>query len=237
MISLRTHIEISKNTQSEDSVYEFIKSLDLKDRIDLMRNSEQVYPLTQDLRPSIKYLEDFKVYDNVMDLHLGQFIMLEQVITSNEKYRYKVDNDLDIAKLIIRPKHQKEFDNEDQESEEKNLENILDSNVTDVYGCINKFMEDREYVLFKQFSGVFYNVKDYDEEDEEEKQALVGEDLFHNQWYWYNIVRTLAQEDILRYEQIYMLKMSVVLPEMSFIAQRSKIEKARNKRMEAMHKL
>jgi len=237
MISLRTHIEISKNTQSEDNVYEFIKSLDLKDRIDLMRNSEQVYPLTQDLRPSIKYLEDFKVYDNVMDLHLGQFIMLEQVITSNEKYKYKVDNDLDIAKLIIRPKHQKDFDNEDQESEEKNLENILDSNVTDVYGCINKFMEDREYVLFKQFSGVFYNVKDYDEEDEEEKQALVGEDLFHNQWYWYNIVRTLAQEDILRYEQIYMLKMSVVLPEMSFIAQRSKIEKARNKRMEAMHKL
>jgi len=113
MISLRTHIEISKNTQSEDNVYEFIKSLDLKDRIDLMRNSEQVYPLTQDLRPSIKYLEDFKVYDNVMDLHLGQFIMLEQVITSNEKYKYKVDNDLDIAKLIIRPKHQKDFDNED----------------------------------------------------------------------------------------------------------------------------
>ena len=237
MISLRTHIELSKNTQSEDNIFDTIKTLDLEQRLGLMRDMAEVYPLNEDVRADPSYTDEFNIYDNIVDLHLGQFIMLEQTITSNEKYKYKVDNDLDIAKLILRPKHQKEFDNEDTEAEKENLEKILDSDVRNVYGCINKFMKDREYVLFKQFSGVFYNIKDYDEEEEEEKEALVGEDLFHNQWYWYNIVRTLAQEDIRRYEEIYMLKMNVVLPEMSFLAQKSKIEKMRNKKMEAQYKL
>lgn len=237
MISLRTHIELSKNTQSENNISDTIKSLDLEQRISLMRDMSKVYPLNDDVQADPSYAEEFTIYENIVDLHLGQFIMLEQVITSNEKYKYKVDNDLEIAKLIIRPKHQKEFDNEDEEAEKKNLEMILDSDVRNVYGCINKFMKDREYVLFKQFSGVFYNIKDYDEEEEEEKEALVGEDLFHNQWYWYNIVRMLAQEDIRRYEEIYMLKMNVVLPEMSFLAQRSKIEKMRQQKTEAKYKL
>jgi hypothetical protein len=218
-------------------MFDVIKDLSIEQRISLIRDAENIYPLTSDLRPSPEFLEEFMFYDNVVDLHLGQFIMLEQVITSNEKYKHKVDNDLEIAKLILRPKHQKEFDNEDKDAEYKNLEKILNSNVTDIYGCINKFMENREYVLFKQFSGVFYSIKDYEEEDEKEKEELVGEDLFHNQWYWYNIVRTLAQEDIRRYEEIYMLKMNVVLPEMSFLAQRSKIENMRNKKMEAQYKL
>jgi len=109
--------------------------------------------------------------------------------------------------------------------------------VKNVYGCIYKYMSDREHVLFKQFSGVFYNVRDYDEEEESEKEELIGEDLFHSQWYWYNIVRLLAQEDIRRYGEIYMLKMSTVLPEMSFLAQKNKIEKMRAKQSQMMHKL
>lgn len=237
MISLRTHIEITKKATSEESMFEVIKKLSVEERLNLIRESEDVYPLTSDIKPSIKYLEDFNVYTNIMDLHLGQFIMLEQIITSNEKYKEKVDNDLEIAKLIIRPKHHKEFDNEDQDAESKNLEDILNSSVTDVYGCINEYMKNREFVLFKQFSGVFYTLKDYDDEEEEDKEALVGEDLFNNQWYWYNIVRTLAQEDIRRYEEIYMLKMNIVLPEMSFLAQKSKIEQTRMKKQEMASKL
>jgi len=168
-----------------------------------------------------------------MDIHLGQFIMLEQIITGKENFAYDVDNDIEIAKLVIRPKQHKEFDNEDQSLEKENTDNILKSSVLDVYSSIYGYMKDREYVLFEQFSGVFYNVKDYDEEEQEEKRELIGEDLFNNQWYWYNIVRTLAQEDIRRYNEIYMLKMSTVLPEMSYLAQRNKIEqtKARQQRM------
>lgn len=237
MITFKTHIEISKNSDSESSVFNVIKNLDVGERVNLIRGMEKIYPLSVDLEPSSKYLEEFNVYTDVMELHLGQFIMLEQIITSNEKYKHKVDNDLDIAKLIIRPKEHKEFDNEDKDIEHKNLENILNSDVQDVYGCVNEYMKHREYVLFKQFSGVFYSVKDYDEEDEEEKEELVGEDLFQNQWYWYNIVRTLAQEDIRRYQDIYMLKMKVVLPEMSFLAQRNKIEQAKNRKRQMSNKL
>ena len=237
MISLRTHIELTKSVDSEDKVLETLSSLDLSQRINVMRHMSEVYPLTEDTRAKPEYKNDFNIYEKITDLHLGQFIMLEQLITSNEKYENRVDNDLEIAKLIIRPKHQKEFDNEDLESEKQNTEDILNSDVRNVYGCINKFMKDREYVLFKQFSGVFYNIKDYSEEEEEEKKELVGEDLFYNQWYWYNIVRTLAQEDIRRYEEIYMMKMNIILPEMSFLAQKSKIEKMNQRKMEAKYKL
>ena len=237
MISLRTHISINKSADSTGNLDKAIGDLSNLQKIAIMREISDVYPMKDDILADESYLRDFKVYDNVMDLHLGQFIMLEQIITSKEKYKHDVDNDFDIAKLIIRPKHHKEFDNENPEQEKQNKENILDSDVKNVYGCIYKYMSDREHVLFKQFSGVFYNVRDYDEEEESEKEELIGEDLFHSQWYWYNIVRLLAQEDIRRYGEIYMLKMSTVLPEMSFLAQKNKIEKMRAKQSQMMHKL
>ena len=48
----------------------------------------------------------------------------------------------------------------------------------------------------------------------------LAEELFHTQWYWYSMVRMLAQEDIRRHADIYILKMRVVLPEMSYITQK-----------------
>ena len=43
----------------------------------------------------------------------------------------------------------------------------------------------------------------------------------------------LAKEDITRYEEIYMLRMNLVMPEMSYIAQKNKIDSA-NVRQEQM---
>lgn len=233
MITFKQHIELNKSVSSGRGIDAVFKDLDISDRLSILRGMEEVYPIQKDVKMEPSFTNDFTVYENVMQLHLGQFIMLEQIITGKENFKFDFENDFELAKLILRPKHHKEFDNEDQELEQKNSDLILSSDVRNVYGAIYKYMEDREYVLFKQFSGVFYNVEDYDEEEEEEKKELVGEDLFYNQWYWYNIVRTLAQEDIRRYAEIYMLKMSVVLPEMSFLAQRNKIEqaKARKERM------
>ena len=51
------------------------------------------------------------------------------------------------------------------------------------------------------------------------------------------MVRMLANEDITKYSDIYMLPMGIVLPEMSFLAQRSKIENARKRQEQAMRKL
>ena len=237
MITFKQHIELNKSVSLDKGIDGMFKNLDIQDRLSIIRGMEDVYPIGKDVKMEPSFANEFTLYDNVMDLHLGQFIMLEQIITGKEKFKFDVDNDLELAKLILRPKHHKEFDNENEKVEQENADAILSSDVRNVYSVIYKYMSDREHVLFKQFSGVFYNVEDYDEEEEEEKQELVGEDLFYNQWYWYNIVRTLAQEDIRRYAEIYMLKMSVVLPEMSFLAQRSKIEQAKVRKQEMATKL
>lgn len=237
MITLKQHIKLNKGLSEGNEIDEVFKELNVAERINILRNIENVYPITRDVTMDDSFKDKFTVYDNVMDLHLGQFIMLEQVITGKEKYDFGVDNDMEIAKLIIRPKEHKDFDNEDAEIEERNTNDILNASVTDVYSAVYKYMDHREFVLFKQFAGVFYSVSDYDEEEEEEKEELIGEDLFNNQWYWYNIVRMLAQEDIRRYSEIYMLKMSVVLPEMSYLAQKSKIEQARQRKQEMASKL
>jgi hypothetical protein len=86
---------------------------------------------------------------------------------------------------------------------------------------------------------VFYEVPDEDEEEQEEEdvEQKTSESLFRQQWYWYSIVRTLANEDVTKYEQIYMLKMSTVLPEMSYLAQKDKIDGANRRKEQALNKL
>lgn len=114
---------------------------------------------------------------------------------------------------------------------------ILSSPVQDIYSAIHQYLENRDFILFKQFSGVFYEIDDEEEEEEDKKEDKTSENLFHSQWYWYAMVRMLAKEDITRYNEIYMLKMATVLPEMSYIAQRDKIENAERRRQAAMNKL
>ena len=60
----------------------------------------------------IKIPSSKKVYTDVNSLVLGQFIMLEQIITGKTKLPDHLI-DLEIAKLIIRPKEDAVFDNEE----------------------------------------------------------------------------------------------------------------------------
>lgn len=236
MISLDTHIKITKALADNKEIEPIVKELSAVGQLKFFKSLKEVYPIEDTLRPSESFYDEFKVYDNVMDLHFGQFIMLEQYITST-KIKYQSDKDYEIAKLLLRPTHHKEFDNENPEDEKANAEKILESNVEEVYGCIYKYLADRERVLFKQFSGVFYSRNEEEEDDEEENTEVSGEELFHTQWYWYSMVRMLAQEDIRRHAEIYMLKMSVILPEMSYITQKNKLDRIRERRDRALHKL
>ena len=100
-------------------------------------------------------------------------------------------------------------------------------NVLDAYSILNDFIDDRNKVLFNEFAGVFYEVNENKEEEkEEETQEETFEYKFREQWYWYNIVRRLGGENILNYEKVYMLKMESVLPELSFLVQKAKVDKA-----------
>ena len=118
-----------------------------------------------------------------------------------------------------------------------NKKDILNTPVHEVYSVLRRFLDKREFVLFKQFAGVFYETPDEDLDEEDGESDKTGESLFNQQWYWYSMVRMLAKEDVTKYDDIYMLKMSTVMPEMSFLAQKSKIESAQSRQQEMMRKL
>ena len=235
MITFRQHLEISKTLGNKDGLLEFIDKLKPEDKIALTRDMTTVYPLNMSWNSGYSIHKNFNVYTDPMDLVLGQFIMIEQITTGKMNFETEAENDLALAELILRPKHQREFDNEDTETEIKNRNNILDCCVTEVYSILNAFLKKREHILFKQFAGVFYEPSEDD--DEEEDGTVNNESLFMQQWYWYSMVRMLAKEDITRYGEIYMLKMSTVMPEMSYLAQKNKIESANQRQQQALSKL
>jgi hypothetical protein len=236
MITFRQHIDISRAIKRDDSLFGYIASLEASQKVEVTRGISESYPLINLPLETLSINKEFKYTVDIMQMVLGQFIMTEQIITGKTKYETPAENDLALAELILRPIHHKEFDNSNAEEESNNKEAILDSDVTEIYSVLQKYLEVRELVLFKQFAGVFYEVPE-DEEEEEEQEKKSGEQLFQQQWYWYSMVRMLAKEDVTRYEDIYMLKMATVMPEMSFIAQRSKIDSARQRQSEAMSKL
>jgi len=239
MITFRQHIDISKSIKRDKSIFGYIANLEVSEKIQVTRDIAESYPLKNLPLESLSLNDKFKYTTDVMEMVLGQFIMTEQIITGKTNHETDAENDLALAELIIRPKHHQEFDNSDIGTEVKNKEDILNSDVREIYSVIYKYLDIREYVLFKQFAGVFYEVPDNkeDTEDEDEESEKSGEDLFQQQWFWYSMVRMLANEDITRYEEIYMLKMSTVMPEMSFLAQKNKIDSARQRQSQAISKL
>jgi len=221
---------LSSGKTTED----FIASLNDIEKINFIAFFEEVYPIQENTLSDEKIKEEKKVYSDVNDLVLGQFIMLEQIITGKTKLPDHLI-DLEIAKLIIRPKEDAVFDNEDTSKEYDNQEYILNSDVRRVYYVLNTYIDNRNKILFEDFAGVFYESNDDEEEDEDGDSG--SDILFNQQWYWYSIVRMLSGEDIHKYEQTYMLPMRIVLPEMSYLAQKSKIESASQRQQAAMRKL
>lgn len=233
MITFRQHIKLMNFLGSGRTTEDFVASLNDIEKINFIAFFEEVYPVQENMLDDEKIKEEKKVYSDVNDLVLGQFIMLEQIITGKTKLPDHLI-DLEIAKLIIRPKEDLVFDNEQPIKESDNQEYILNSDVRRVYYVLNTYIDNRNKILFEDFAGVFYEPND----DEEEESEDSGSDmLFNQQWYWYSIVRMLSGEDIHKYEQTYMLPMRTVLPEMSYLAQKNKIESANQRQQQAMRKL
>lgn len=234
MITFRQHIKLMNFLGSGRTTEDFITSLNEIEKINFIAFFEEVYPVQDNMLDDEKIKDEKKVYSDVNDLVLGQFIMLEQIITGKTKLPDHLI-DLEIAKLIIRPKEDLVFDNEQPRKESDNQEYILNSDVRRVYYVLNTYIDNRNKILFEDFAGVFYEPND--EEEDEDSEDGGSDMLFNQQWYWYSIVRMLSGEDIHKYEQTYMLPMRTVLPEMSYLAQKSKIESANQRQQEAMRKL
>jgi len=236
MIALRQHISLMDFIRKGKSLADFLESLKPLESIYFTRSSKKSYPVAENTRLNNQIFKDRNVYQNIDELVLGQFIMLEQIITGKTKLPDHLV-DLEILKLIIRPKHHKEFDNENIDDEISNENYILSLDLRDVYYILEKFITSRNKTLFKDFSGVFYDPVDEDADGKDMDDETAADNVFGQQWYWYSIVRLLSGEDIHRYEETYMLSMRVVLPEMSFLAQKNKIESAEQRKSQMMSKL
>ena len=232
MITLRQHIKLIQSVESGNNISDFMNGMKPVEALRFNKASNKTYPVQDNIK---KPNTEKKIHTTIESLVLGQFIMLEQIITRKTKLADHLI-DLEIAKLLIRPSNHMLFDNENPEEEKANEQDILDMDVLEVYWVLDKFIKNRNKTLFEDFSGVFYDVSDDDDEKQSE-ETKTSEILFNQQWSWYSIVRMLGNEDITKYNEIYMLNMSIVLPEMSFIVQRNKIESAKEKQRQALQKL
>jgi hypothetical protein len=164
------------------------------------------------------------VYTDILKMSLTQFILLEHTIKNGF-------DESSIAALIIRPKDEPEFDNTDQEKEEKLMDSIYEEDAVAVSHIIKSMMQNRDYVLFTKFEGVIYNrIEPIEGEEEEEPDEP---DTFNERWFWYSIVRALANEDLTKFQFVYDMKMSDVLVEMAYRVQLAKRIEAERRAEEA----
>jgi hypothetical protein len=68
-----------------------------------------------------------------------------------------------------------------------------------------------------------------DEEEDEPEEP----DTFNERWFWYAIVRALANEDLTKFQFVYDMKMSDVLVEMAYRVQLAKRIEAERRAEEA----
>lgn len=224
MITLREHIGLTQSLNSESSLDAYLNSLGAVEAISLKRKMQEIYPIK---KVQVDYEQlSFNAHRRVFDLVLGQFIMVEQIFTGKDEVPKHLF-DFSVLRIILRPTEDLEFDNTNVTKERENDNKILDLDVVVATSILADFIEDRNKVLFSDFAGVFY---DPDQEKEESDDGPAGEGTFEykfrEQWYWYSIVRRLGGENILNYDKVYMIKMESVLPELSFLIQKAKLDKA-----------
>ena len=231
MITFGQHINIQRVIAAGGNIENTLVGKDEIEQDIYLYDLEKSYPI-EDTKKAPTF--DKRIYYSVEDMVFGQFIMVEQILTGKSNLPdHQVD--LELAKLIIRPSEHSVFDNEDGHKEIANEQDILGFDVREVYYVLDRFIQRRNKTMFNDYSGVFYDPKE--ETEDGELPPTSAEVSFHQQWYYYSLVRMLAKEDITRYDEIYMLPMKSVLPEMSYISQKNKIEQAEQRKQQALSKI
>lgn len=197
----------------EDRLDKFLSDIPILERLDVMRAADTVEEGSFRAVDASSMAARYNVYTDILNMSLTQFILLE--------YAIKADfNESLIAKTIIRPKDEPEFDNTDQDKEEQLISSIYEEDAIAVSYIIKSMMNSRDYVLFTKFEGVIYNRYELEEGEEEEEPE--EPDPFTERWFWYSIVRTLANEDLQKFQYVYDMRMSDVLVELAYRVQLSK---------------
>lgn len=178
----------------------------------------------------------YKVFKDINGIVLGQFIACERAMTQELKDYQLLQT---IANTVIRPITDEEFDNEDLDKEVAHQEALLEENAGLVLREVNRYAGLRKEFVHTTYNGVFYEPYEEESTDEPEEEGDEYTDVesnFTKDWYWYVIMRELAGEDIFKYDDVLMLKMSTVAPELAYKRQKQLIDNSRRKKEEAIRK-
>lgn len=104
-------MELSESLSQFDDISIYLESLDLVERLKTLRAINESYPLkdTEEITEHIR--DNFNYSEKVFDLVLGQFIMVEQILTGKFKFKSSMHQDLELMMYLLRPKDEPEFDN------------------------------------------------------------------------------------------------------------------------------
>lgn len=196
----------------ENRLEKFLKEISIKEWLEVSNISDTAEDGIFKAVDASSVSERYNVYTDILKMSLSQFILLE----------YAIKSDFDearVASIIIRPKDEPDFDNTDQDKEEALMNSIFEEDALAVSHIIKSMMHNREYVLFTKFEGVIYSKIEEFEDEEEDEQEPEEVDTFNERWFWYSIVRTLANEDLQKFQYVYDMKMSDVLIEMAYRVQ------------------
>jgi len=179
----------------------------------------------------------FNLVESINTMPFGQFIAGETALTSGfDKHKA-----LEILSLtVLRPIEDVEFDNTDRVKEARHVEDVMNTQAAEVLNEIEKYVGIRDTFVNNTYAGVFYQIQNEVVEEEEDKSEYTADDTmeeqFSKQWYWYAIIRTLANEVMWDYERVMMTPMNIVAPELAYKRHRQIVEEIREKRRNILNK-
>lgn len=228
-MTIQSFLEFRRHAE-RGTLEQYYESLNVYDKLEAIKTFRKIQEAGFDDAENSIY-SNYNVITDIESMVLGQFIMVEQIMNTQTDTK-----ELQVLNLIVRPKADKEFNYVNQEDEQKHSKEIAQLDAIEGIQIFNKFVAQREETLFKKFRGVIYQEPDESITDEEKEPDNSPEAQFGRMWYWYSIIRELAGEDILRHDQVNMLKMSKVLVELAYKIQKGRIEYNLQRREEMMRK-
>ena len=168
----------------------------------------------------------------MQDLSFGQFVSIESMLSSPSPQESKM---LHLACVLIRPKSETIYSNDNEKLEAEHREAILREPFYNIAFTLNNLLSDREEFHRVMFKDVFYEYGDSEvvTEDEDEPKESVQEYSFERKWYWYSMIDRLAQEDVRRHSELMDLPLMVVAPKWSYEVSKDKMERERSNRQQA----
>lgn len=228
-MTIQSFLEFRREAE-RGTLERYYDSLSVYDKVEAIKTFRKIQEAGFDDAENSIY-SNYNVITDIESMVLGQFIMIEQIMNTQTDTK-----ELQVLNLIVRPKDDQEFNYINSEVEQQHSKTIAQLDAIEGIQIFNKFVAQREETLFKKFKGVIYQEPDESITDEEKEPDNSPEAQFGRMWYWYSIIRELAGEDILKHDQVNMLKMSKVLVELAYKIQKGRIEYSRQKREEMMRK-